>query len=85
MRTKYYSVSDRSKAWALAERLFPTDYMQDAYASQNAGYPVFWSTSEGCNAWISDLNTSLELNLPDGQTITICIEKSDSWEYDGQY
>lgn len=80
-----YTVASREEAWRIANDIFPTDYMQDDRATENAGYPIYWSTAFGVNAWISDLNTSLELNMPDGQTINIHIEEPDAWNYDGQY
>ena len=78
-------VFSRKQAWERANALFPTDYEQDTRASQNAGYPVYWSTAQGVNAWISDLNTSLELNMPDGSTIRIWIDTTEQWDYNGQY
>ena len=80
-----YTATSRDEAWRIANDIFPTDYMQDARATENAGYPIYWSTAFGVNAWISDLNTSLELNMPDGQTIRIHIEEPEAWDFNGQY
>lgn len=55
-------VSSVKEAWELASRLFPTDYEKDEDRSSRAGYPIYYSTAEGTNAWISDLNNRLELN-----------------------
>lgn len=63
-----------TEAWKIADELFPTDYMKDEAASERAGYPIYASTAEGVTAWISDLNTSLEVNQPNGETIRIWIE-----------
>ena len=79
--TTHYTVKSKSEAWELANKLFPTDYLEDASASANAGYPIYRSTSEALpNAWynyICDLNCDLELNLCDakwnGTTIRIHI------------
>lgn len=79
------TVRTRAEAWNAANRIFPTDYEPDTRASKNAGYPIYWSTAEGVNAWISDLNTALELNMPDGSTVRINIDDTPVWDYDGQY
>lgn len=39
------TVSTRERAWQLADKLFPTDYMKDEHDSLRAGYPVFNTTS----------------------------------------
>lgn len=57
------TVSNREEAWREANRLFPTDYEQDARSSQNAGYPIYESTSSTNRSWISDLGNRLELNI----------------------
>ena len=61
-------VRNREEAWQEANRLFPTDYEKDERASQNAGYPIYMSTAEGENSWISDLNCTLELNIHNKKT-----------------
>lgn len=68
------TVKSRKEAWKEADKLFPTDYEKDEQSSINAGYPIYKSTAEGVNAWISDLNTTIELNLPDGKTIRINVQ-----------
>jgi len=68
------TVKNREEAWEQANKLFPTDYEKDERASQNAGYPIYMSTAEGVNAWISDLNVTLELNMSDGKSIRINIQ-----------
>ena len=80
-----YTATSRDDAWRIANDIFPTDYMLDTRASENAGYPIYCSTAFGVNAWISDLNTCIELNLPDGQTVRIHIEELDAWGYNGEY
>ena len=67
------------EAWSIANEIFKTDYMKDDKASQNAGYPVYWSTAEGVNAWISDLGDRLEVNQ-DGKSINIWIEEEPETE-----
>lgn len=61
-------VRNREEAWQEANRRFPTDYEKDERASQNAGYPIYMSTAEGENSWISDLNVTLELNIYNKKT-----------------
>lgn len=72
--TKHIRAKNREEAWRIADSTFPTDYMKVERASAAAGYPIYWSTLEGMNAWISDLNTSLELNMEDGETVMISID-----------
>ena len=67
-------VTTTKEAWTKADELFPTDYIKDERASAAAGYDIFRSTLEGCNAWISDLGTRLEVNLENGETVNIWIE-----------
>lgn len=66
----------REKAWEMANSLFPTDYEHNSKYSENAGYPIYSSTADGVNAWISDLNCRLEVNLPDGKTVNIHIAET---------
>lgn len=68
-------VASVKEAWELANRLFPTDYEKDEQSSQNAGYPIYHSTAEGVNAWISDLGNRLELNYQDRPSENIWIEQ----------
>lgn len=68
-------VSSTKEAWELASRLFPTDYEKDEDRSSRAGYPIYYSTAEGMNAWISDLNNRLELNYSNGESENIWIEQ----------
>jgi hypothetical protein len=69
-------VSSKNEAWKIADRLFPTDYMKDDERSKNAGYDIFFSTADGVDAWISDLNDRLELNYPNGTSENIWIENN---------
>ena len=67
------TVSTRKRAWQLADKLFPTDYMKDERDSLRAGYPVFNTTSTDdkyTGFHISDLNTALELKQS-GSTLRI--------------
>lgn len=71
-------VSSKEAAWKEADKLFPTDYEKDERATANAGYPIYMSAAEGNNSWISDLGTSLELNIQEGKaikTIRICVDQ----------
>lgn len=64
------------EAWAMADEIFPTDYIKDDQRSERAGYPVYYSTLEGCTAYICDLGDRLEVNLPDGHTVNIWIDET---------
>jgi hypothetical protein len=66
-------VSNKGEAWEVANRFFPTDYMKDDVRSKNAGYDIYFSTADGVDAWISDLNDRLELNYPNGTSENIWI------------
>lgn len=68
------TVKSRKEAWKKVDEIFPTDYEKDEQSSINAGYPIYRSTVDGVNAWISDLNVTLELNFPDRETIRINIQ-----------
>ena len=61
-------------AWEEANKIFPTDYEHDVSRSERAGYPIYYSTANGVNAWISDLGNRLEVNLPDGKSVNIWIQ-----------
>ena len=69
------TVNSREAAWQKVNEIFPTDYEKDTRASIAAGYDVYWSTADGVNAWISDLNARLEVNLPNGDSINIWIDE----------
>lgn len=77
--TRHFHVGDRSQAWKEADRIFPTDYTKDERKSDRAGYAVYVSTI--CDAWISDLGERLEINLPNGDTYMIWIDKPPMSEY----
>ncbi|MCI7733256.1 MAG: hypothetical protein MSK39_00500 [Dysosmobacter sp.] len=68
------TVTSIKDAWNEAQRIFPTDYAEDKQRSKRAGYPIYHSTADGVNAWISDLGNRLEVNLPDGKSVNIWIE-----------
>ena len=69
MRTAHITVHSREEAWREAARLFPTDYEKDDGSTERAGYPIYKSTAQDNDSWISDLNTSLELNIWKGKVI----------------
>ena len=68
------TVTSIKDAWNEAQRIFHTDYAEDKQRSKRAGYPIYHSTADGVNAWISDLGNRLEVNLPDGKSVNIWIE-----------
>ena len=68
------TVTSIRDAWAEVQKIFPTRYEHDASRSERAGYPIYYSTASGVNAWISDLGNRLEVNLPDGKSVDIWIQ-----------
>jgi len=68
------TVTSIRDAWAEVQKIFPTRYEHDANRSERAGYPIYYSTASGVNAWISDLGNRLEVNLPDGKSVDIWIQ-----------
>lgn len=60
-------------AWAIADELFPGDYIRDENSSERAGYPIYRATSEDSRAYICDLGTGLEINYDDGSSQWISI------------
>lgn len=68
------TVNNRKTAWEKADIIFPTDYAKDERRSERAGYDIYYSTAQGVNAWISDLEDRLEINLENGETVNIFIE-----------
>lgn len=68
------TVTSIRNAWAEVQKIFPTDYEHDTSRSERAGYPIYYSTAAGVNAWISDLGNRLEVNLPDGKSVNIWIK-----------
>lgn len=65
----------KKEAWKIVDAIFPTDYEEDGESSKTAGYPIYRSTDKNTDAWISDLGTCLEVNLPKGKTINVNIEE----------
>ena len=65
------TVTSIRDAWAEVQKIFPTRYEHDASRSERAGYPIYYSTASGVNAWISDLGNRLEVNLPDGKSVNM--------------
>lgn len=72
--------NSRGQAWREADNLFPTDYIKDEKKSENAGYDIYCSTCDGVNAWISDLDDRLEINLATGETVNIWIEEEPQFK-----
>ena len=61
---KSYIVKNRNEAWKKAAEIFPTDWEEDTFSSNRAGYPVYRSNIDSMfYYWISDLGTALELNM----------------------
>ena len=68
------TVTSIRDAWAEVRKIFPTDYEYSTERSERVGYPIYYSKATGVNAWISDLGNRLEVNLPDGKSVSIWIE-----------
>ena len=68
------TVTSIKGAWTEAGKIFPTDYEYSAKRRERTGYPIYYSTAAGMNAWISDLGNRLEVNLPDGKSVNIWIQ-----------
>lgn len=73
-------VNSKEQAWVEADKLFPTDYIKDEKKSDTAGYDIYYSTCDGVNAWISDLEDRLEVNLATGETVNIWIENESQFK-----
>ena len=73
-------VNSKEQAWIEADKLFPTDYIKDEKKSNTAGYDIYYSTCDGVNAWISDLEDRLEVNLATGETVNIWIEDESQFK-----
>lgn len=78
---EHITVISEKEAWSKASELMPTDFYHDSRKSNNAGYPIYFSTSDNVNAWISDLGNRLEVNLPDGSSINVWIDEPEYKEY----
>lgn len=74
-------VRSKSEAWEKADIIFPTDYIKDEARSARAGYDIYYSTCDGVNAWISDLDSRLEVSLENGETVNIWIDGPTFKEY----
>ena len=63
------------EAWSKADELMPCDYEHSVERSARAGYDVYYSTAEGVAAYVCDLGDRLEVNLPNGDSVNIWIER----------
>lgn len=71
------TVKSMAEAWKKADEIFPTDYELDGQRTARAGYPVYYSTADGCTAYICDLGDRLEVNLPDGSSVNIWVKAEE--------
>lgn len=68
---RHIHVDSRAKAWQVVDSVIPCDYLPTV---TGAGYPVYAGTQG--NHWISDLGTSIEVNLDGGvDTVKVWIDK----------
>lgn len=72
-------VKSKEEAWRVAKNIFPTDFKLDNMATANAGYDIYYSTVEGNDEWISDLGTSLELNMKRGSLRIFIVEDKPAY------
>ena len=63
------------EAWSKADELMPCDYMYSVERSARAGYDIYYSSAEGVAAYVCDLGDRLEVNLPNGDSVNIWIER----------
>lgn len=77
------SVVNKEAAWAIVNRLFPSDYDKDEVASTNAGYPIYRHNTLNPENRICDLGCRLEVNLGN-DTINIWIENPEAEELENQ-
>lgn len=68
------TVCSMKEAWAVADKMFPTDYQISETSSQNAGYPVYRSTINFYDT-ICDLGDRLEVNIA-GKSVNIWVTPS---------
>lgn len=71
--TYHIHTQSNEAAWSIADSLVSCDYLP---AVTSAPYPVYECTDG--SAWISDLGTSLEINLANGDTHKVWID--EIWE-----
>lgn len=69
--TRHIHTDSRAKAWEVVDSLMPCDYLP---AVTSAGYPVYVGTQ---GHTICDLNTSLEVNFDNGETVKVWIDKKE--------
>ena len=75
--------TNKAQAWEIVNEIFPTDYIKDDARSNRAGYDIYYSTAAGVDAWISDLEERIEVNLPNDKTVNIWIAESPKFsEYE---
>ena len=73
--TMHFIAHNEDQAWSMAEQFLSHDIDYDVCRSKNAGYPIYYSTFEGCMEWVSVLGDRLEINQADGNTVNIWIEE----------
>lgn len=72
------TAKNMTEAWSIANQIFPTDYEKDFGSSERAGYDIYRSTAEGhYYDYICNLGDRLELNLSNGKTVNVWIEREE--------
>ena len=72
--TKHIHVNSRDKAFIEADKYIKGDYEYDPVRSGRAGYDIYFSTSDRYE-YISDLGDRLEVNMENGDTVNVWIDK----------
>ena len=70
------TVKNINEAWAKVNEIFPSDYNEDAAASERAGYKIHRSSINHYD-YICDLGDRLEVNFADGSTVNIWVEAEE--------
>ena len=76
MKHERITAGSREEAWKKAQEIFGCSYDLDAERSERAGYNIYTGCSD-VDCWISDLGSSLELNMSNGETILIGVEEPE--------
>lgn len=75
-KREHITVGSREEAWKQAQEIFGCSYEYDDIRSAGAGYNIYTGCSD-VDCWISDLGSSLELNMSNGETILIRVEEPE--------
>lgn len=63
----------KQEAWTVVDKIFPTDYEIDFFASKQVGYDVYRHHTLNQYNYICDLGCRLEINV-DGKSVNLYID-----------